>query len=129
MAGDAGVRIDKWLWAARFFKTRRLATDAVSGGHVHVNGQRVKPARPLRVGDRLQISRGHQRVEVEVEALSERRGPAKVASALYTETETSRAEREAATAARRAERQASPAPERRPDKKARRQIIRFSGRG
>jgi ribosome-associated heat shock protein Hsp15 len=124
----AAVRIDKWLWAARFFKTRSLATDAVTGGHVHLNGQRVKPARPVRVGDRVEVVRGHSRMEVTVDALSERRGPAKIAATLYSETQASRVARETAAAQRRVARQSAPAPERRPDKKARRQIRRFSGR-
>lgn len=128
MDESAAVRIDKWLWAARFFKTRSLATDAVNGGHVHLNGQRVKPARPVRAGDRVEVVRGSSRMEVVVDALSERRGPAKVAATLYSETEASQATREAAAAARREARQASTDPGRRPDKKARRQIRRFSGR-
>jgi ribosome-associated heat shock protein Hsp15 len=89
-----GVRVDKWLWAARFFKTRGAATEAVVGGHVHVNGQRVKPARDVAVGDRLEIRRGQQRFTVVVTGLAERRGPASVAAELYEETPESIAERE-----------------------------------
>ena len=88
------VRIDKWLWAARFYKTRSLATDAVAGGHVHVNGTRVKPAKEVHVGDRVEIRIGTTRWTVVVAGLSEKRGPARVAQALYEETEESRAERE-----------------------------------
>jgi ribosome-associated heat shock protein Hsp15 len=88
------VRIDKWLWAARFFKTRGTATEAVVGGHVHVNGERVKPARDVKVGDRLEIRRGQQRFTVVVTGLAERRGPAAAAAELYEETPESVAERE-----------------------------------
>jgi ribosome-associated heat shock protein Hsp15 len=88
------VRIDKWLWAARFFKTRGAATEAVVGGHVHVNGERVKPARDLKVSDRLEIRRGQQRFTVVVTGLAERRGPAAAAAELYEETPESVAERE-----------------------------------
>ncbi len=88
------VRIDKWLWAARFFKTRGAATEAVVGGHVHVNDERVKPARDVKVGDRLEIRRGQDQFTVVVTGLAERRGPASAAAALYEETPASVAERE-----------------------------------
>jgi len=88
------VRIDKWLWAARFFKTRGLATEAVLGGHVQVNGSRVKPAKDVRVGDALQIRIGTNRWDVAVTGLSDKRGPAKVAATLYEETPESRTTRE-----------------------------------
>ena len=88
------MRIDKWLWAARFFKTRGAATEAVTGGHVHVNGERVKPARDVKVGDRLEIRRGQQRFTVVVTRLADRRGSATVAAELYEETPESIAERE-----------------------------------
>lgn len=87
------MRIDKWLWAARFFKTRGAATEAVLGGHVQVNGDRVKPARDVVVGDRLEITRSHERWTVVVTALADRRGPASVASTLYDETPESMEER------------------------------------
>jgi len=90
----AAVRIDKWLWAARFYKTRSVATDAVSGGHVHLNGARVKPARDVHVGDTLQIRIGTVEWTVVVAGLSEKRGPAKVAQELYDETADSRERRE-----------------------------------
>lgn len=80
------VRIDRWLWAARFFKTRSSATDAVIGGHVHVNGARVKPAKEVGVEDRLEITAGSARWEVVVRAVAEKRGPASVAKTLYEET-------------------------------------------
>jgi ribosome-associated heat shock protein Hsp15 len=88
------IRIDKWLWAARFFKTRSAATEAVTGGHVHVNGERVKPARDVKTGDRLEIRRGQQRFTVVVTGLAERRGSASAAAELYEETPESIAERE-----------------------------------
>ena len=88
------MRIDKWLWAARFFKTRSLATDAVAGGRVHVDGQRVKPAKDVRVGDRLEITIGEATFAVEVLGLADKRGPASQAQALYEESEESRARRE-----------------------------------
>lgn len=87
--------MDKWLWAARFFKTRSLATDAVAGGHVHLNGARVKPARDVKPGDTLEIRVGDQRWTVAVTAVSDKRGPAAVAATLYTETEESAAARAA----------------------------------
>ena len=86
--------MDKWLWAARFCKTRSAATDAVAGGRIHVNGVAVKPSRELAVGDRLEISLGQQRWTVVVTGLADRRGPAKVAQTLYEETPESLAERE-----------------------------------
>src|SRR3954451_21524557 len=87
------VRVDKWLWAARFYKTRSAATDAVLGGHVQVNGARVKPARDVVVGDRLEIVKAQERWTVVVQALGERRGSAPAAQALYEETPESAAER------------------------------------
>jgi ribosome-associated heat shock protein Hsp15 len=88
------VRIDKWLWAARFYKTRALATDAVLGGHVHLNGARVKPAKDVRPGDTLAIRIGTIEWTVVVAGVAEKRGPAKVAQQLYDETDESRAARE-----------------------------------
>jgi ribosome-associated heat shock protein Hsp15 len=119
------VRIDKWLWAARFFKTRSLATRAVSGGHVHLNGGRVKPSRPVEPGDRLRITRGVEEFTVDVLALSARRGPAKVARTLYAETEDSVIRREEAREQRRLVRAPAARPEGRPDKRARRKIRQF----
>ena len=95
------VRIDRWLWAARFFKTRGAATGAVLGGHVHVGSERVKPAREVKVGDRLEIRRGQERFTVLVTGLAERRGPASAAAELYEETPESIAERETRRAERR----------------------------
>ena len=80
------VRIDKWLWAARFFKTRALATEAVNGGKVHLNGHRIKASRDVKVNDIYDIQRGFERYQIVVQELSERRGPAKIAQTLYRET-------------------------------------------
>jgi ribosome-associated heat shock protein Hsp15 len=95
------VRIDKWLWAARFYKTRSAATDAVAGGRVQVNGTRAKPAKQVRPGDEVEFTVGVVRRVVEVIAVSDKRGPATVAATLYRETEDSIAARERAAAERR----------------------------
>ena len=95
------MRLDKWLWSARFYKTRSAATDAVLGGRVHVNGERVKPAKEIREGDELELSIGVSRRVVEVLALSDKRGTATVAATLYRETPESIAARERAAAERR----------------------------
>ncbi len=126
--GQEKVRLDKWLWAARFFKTRALATEAINGGHVHLNGVRVKPSRTVQPGDRMEIRRAREEFEVTVAGVSERRGPANEAVLLYEESETSRTRREALAEQHRLLATAQSAPQRRPDKKARRQIIRFTGK-
>jgi ribosome-associated heat shock protein Hsp15 len=95
------VRIDRWLWAARFFKTRSAATDAVSGGRVHLNGARVKPAKDVRSGDAVEVTVGDTRRNVVVLGVAERRGPASVAHSLYEETPESIARREQRAAERR----------------------------
>ena len=120
-AEEEKIRIDKWLWAARFFKTRSLASLAAGGGHVQVNGSRVKPSRVVQVGDTLQIRRGQEEIVVVVQGLSGRRGPAPQAQALYQETEESRMNREAARQ-KRLEAGVGLAPVRRPDKRDRRKI-------
>jgi ribosome-associated heat shock protein Hsp15 len=122
------VRIDKWLWAARFFKTRALASEAVDGGKVHVNGDRVKSARALKPGDRLEIRRGQEELEVVVRSLSEQRGPAAAAQALYEETEASVAKRRALAEQHRALAAAMPRFEGRPDKRSRRALAKFTRR-
>jgi ribosome-associated heat shock protein Hsp15 len=124
-ATDA-VRLDLWLWAARFFRTRALAKHAIETGKVEVGGQRAKPSRSVRVGDALQVSRGEEVFLVNVLGLSDDRGPASVAQQLYAETEASRAQREQARALRKAERNGYQAPESKPDKRARR-LIRALG--
>ena len=98
---SAPVRVDKWLWASRLVKTRTLAADAVKGGRVQVNGQRVKPSRDVRPGDRLELTVGPVRREVVIRGTAERRGPAAEAVRLYEETPESRAERERQAAERR----------------------------
>jgi ribosome-associated heat shock protein Hsp15 len=95
------MRIDRWLWAARFFKTRSLATDAVAGGHARLNGERVKPAKDVRAGDVVDVRVGETRFTVVVQGLAERRGPARVAATLYEETAESVEARAAAAAERR----------------------------
>lgn len=120
------VRLDLWLWAARFFKTRSLAKHAIDTGKIEIGGQRAKPSRAVRVSDALRIARGEEIFEVDVRGLSDTRGPASVAQTLYAETEASRQAREAARALRVAERTGYRAPETKPDKRARR-LIRALG--
>ncbi|HSR65617.1 MAG TPA: RNA-binding S4 domain-containing protein [Xanthomonadaceae bacterium] len=120
------VRLDVWLWAARFFKTRSLARQAVETGKVEVGGQRAKVARAVRVGDAMRVVRGEETFEIEVRGLSDVRGPAPAAQALYAESEESRGRREAARAARAAERAGYRPPEGKSDKRARR-LIRALG--
>ena len=119
------IRLDKWLWAARFFKTRALAREAISGGKVHLNGYRVKPGRALKPGDSLRIQRGEQEFVIEVLELSTRRGPATVAQLLYQETEESLIKREQLAAQKKLEREQNASRERRPDKRQRRRLVRF----
>lgn len=119
------IRLDKWLWAARFFKTRALATEAINGGKVHVNQARVKPSRAVHIGDVLEIRRGYDEYKIIVKDLSDRRGPAREAVLLYEETADSIARREKLAEQRRLRALASPQPEHRPNKKERRHIIRF----
>lgn len=121
----AAVRLDKWLWAARLFKTRGLAAEAIKGGKVEVNGTRAKPARTVRIGDRLHVRRGPDLFEVDVAALSQQRGPAAQAALLYQETAPSRARREELAALRKAEALSRPKFPGRPTKRDRREIVRF----
>jgi len=118
------IRLDKWLWAARFFKTRSMASHAVAGGKVHVNGQRIKPARTVHIGDVLQITRDTTTFIVTVLAVSGRRGPAVQARLLYEETEESVKAREEQRDIRKM--QAGPAPMGRPSKRDRRKIREFT---
>ena len=120
------VRLDLWLWAARFYKTRALARQAIETGKAEVGGQRAKPSRSVRVGDALVVVRGDERFEVEVVALSDVRGPASIAQGLYRESDASRLAREQARALRAAERNGFRPPESKPDKRARR-LIRALG--
>ncbi|UNK56808.1 RNA-binding protein [Pseudoxanthomonas daejeonensis] len=116
------VRLDVWLWAARFFRTRSLARQAVDTGKVDVAGQRPKASRLLRIGEAVQVTRGEETFDVVVRGLSDARGPAPVAQALYEETEASRARREQQRLQRAAMRDGYRPPEHKPDKRARRLI-------
>jgi ribosome-associated heat shock protein Hsp15 len=122
---DNTLRIDKWLWAARFFKTRALAAEAVAGGKVKVNGERAKAARAVRLGDALRIQIGPYEYDVRVRALSARRGPAPQAVLLYEETGPSKAARTEMAARLSAERRFVTPLQGRPSKKERRQVIQF----
>jgi ribosome-associated heat shock protein Hsp15 len=123
----SGVRIDKWLWAARFYKTRSLATKACELGRVTSHNQPVKPAREVHAGDTLSIRNETGDFVIEVLALSEMRGPASVAQTLYRETDESKAARQKAAEQHRLLRDFTPAPPTRPSKRDRRRIIRFRG--
>ncbi|MBI2782775.1 MAG: ribosome-associated heat shock protein Hsp15 [Gammaproteobacteria bacterium] len=129
MAVDTAVRVrlDKWLWAARFFKTRSLAKAAIEGGKVQINGQRAKPSKEIEQGVTLTIHQGWEEKTVVVTALSEQRRGAAEAALLYAETPESLAQREQKAAARRAARAGVQYPDERPSKKQRRQIIQFRG--
>jgi ribosome-associated heat shock protein Hsp15 len=123
---EASLRIDKWLWAARFFKTRSLAAKAVDGGRVRVNGEGAKPSRVLKAGDELAIRVGELEWVVAVLALSRQRGPAAQAALLYAEREDSRTRRQAAIAQRKARPHPAAGVKGRPTKKDRRLIHRFT---
>ncbi|MEQ1514510.1 MAG: RNA-binding S4 domain-containing protein [Lysobacteraceae bacterium] len=122
----ATVRLDLWLWAARFFRTRSLAKQAIDTGKVDVGGQRAKAARTVRVGDSMRIVRGDEIFEVFVAGLSDQRGPASVAQMLYSETDASKAKRLETLASLRAGRAGYQPPQHKPDKRARR-LIRALG--
>jgi ribosome-associated heat shock protein Hsp15 len=124
-----GIRMDVWLWAARFFKTRPLAKKACELGRIVSNGQVAKAAREVRVGDRLRVTSDGGDFQVEVLLLSETRGPAAVAQTLYRESEESRELRQKAAAERKAMREFEVLPAGRPSKRDRRHIIQFRGRG
>ena len=125
---DGRVRLDKWLWAARFFKTRALAAEAVEGGKVQVNGDRPKRARPLQVGDEIRVRLGPYEHTITVRALSARRGPASEAAGLYEETAASRSAREALAIQLKSLHAAFGPDKGRPTKKDRRDIERWRGR-
>jgi ribosome-associated heat shock protein Hsp15 len=123
---DKKIRIDKWLWAARFFKVRAVASQAVAGGHVYVNGERAKPSRGVQIGDELRITRGNEEFVVVVTGLHDRRGPATLARTLYEETVASCEARQKAHEQRRLLAASNPVdPVRRPGKRDRRLIRRF----
>ncbi|WP_254573909.1 RNA-binding S4 domain-containing protein [Stenotrophomonas acidaminiphila] len=124
--GPAAIRLDVWLWAARFFRTRSLAKHAVETGKVEMGGQRPKSSRAVRIGDALRVQRGEEIFEIGVRGLSDTRGPAGVAQALYEETDASRRAREEQRLQRAAARDGYLPPEHKPDKRARR-LIRALG--
>lgn len=126
-SSSSPVRIDKWLWAARFFKTRALAAKACDLGRIHWNGKEAKPAREVRAGDMLRVRTEAGEFEVEVLTPSEVRGPAAVAQTLYRETEASKSARAQVAAERKAMQEFAPLPARRPSKRDRRRIIQFRG--
>jgi len=121
--------MDKWLWAARFFKTRALAARACELGRIQSNGQPAKAAREVRIGDMLRVTNDGGEFHLEVLLLSDVRGPASVAQTLYRETEASREQRVRAAAERKAMRQFEALPAGKPSKRDRRRIIQFRGRG
>lgn len=125
MTAQSRVRLDKWLWAARLFKTRSLAKAAIEGGRVQVNGQRPKPAKEIEVGAELTVRQGWELKTLTVVALSDQRRGAPEAAGLYLETEASRARRERLAAERRAAHETLQLPAERPNKRQRRQLVRF----
>jgi ribosome-associated heat shock protein Hsp15 len=126
--GSEALRLDRWLWCVRLYKSRSLASAAVGGGHVHLNGARVKPARAVKPGDRLAVSLGGRELELTVRAIPERRGPAPEARACYEESAASVARGERLAEARRLAALTTPRPEGRPDKKERRELLAFARR-
>ena len=125
---DTGLRIDKWLWFTRFFKTRALATAAVKGGHVRVNEERAKAGRRVEVGDRVEIVRGQLPFVVTVKSIPKRRGPAKQAAECYSESADSQARRQKMLDGLRSDRLQMPTTRGRPDKRTRR-VLRARNRG
>jgi ribosome-associated heat shock protein Hsp15 len=123
------IRLDKWLWAARFFKTRQLAIEAINGGKIHVDGQRVKPSRVIRPGSRLEIHKESLSWEIEVLAINKQRRPAAEAALLYAESEASRLRRQELVRERRELGSVAPDSKGRPTKRDRRQIQRFTEHG
>lgn len=127
-ANDA-TRLDKWLWAARFFKTRALAAEAIDGGKVQMNGERVKRSKGVKIGDEVRVRLGPYEYRVIVQLISERRGPAAVATTLYSELDESRAAREALLEQHRIDRVTGASDPGRPSKRDRRQIDQLRKRG
>lgn len=122
---DSSVRLDKWLWAARFFKTRSVAREAVAGGKVQLNGNRAKPGRSLNLGDELRIQRAEEEYTITIVDLSVRRGPAAAARLMYEESEENRIKRENLAEERKLNREQDAMHEGRPDKRQRRRLLRF----
>ncbi len=128
MSAAKGVRLDKWLWAARFYKTRSLASEAINGGKVHLNGTRAKQSKEVSVDDQLRIRRSTTEMTVVVTAVSSKRGSATIAQTLYTETAESIAERQRLQALRKLSTPPGGFADHKPDKRERRKIIRFIGK-
>ena len=127
---ETKVRLDKWLWAARFFKTRQIAAEAINGGKVHLNGLRTKPGKEVKIGSRLRIHKGSLEWDVEIRVLATQRRPAAEAQSFYTETEESFLRRQELTEQLRAQRAVDPHPlGGKMNKKDRRMIHRFTGKG
>ncbi|WP_281772276.1 ribosome-associated heat shock protein Hsp15 [Haemophilus parahaemolyticus] len=122
---DNEIRLDKWLWAARFYKTRSTAKAMIEGGKVHYNGQRAKVSKAVEIGATIKLRQGNEEKEVEVLALSDQRRGAPEAQLLYQETEKSVKQREAIAFARKANALSMPHPDRRPNKKERRELVKF----
>lgn len=123
----SSVRLDKWLWAARFFKTRALSVEAINGGKVHLNGARVKPARAVQIDDLLEITRNNEKYRVTVKGLQDKRGPAKQAQLLYGEDAKSVEARENEREIRRLNNASVTRPDKKPNKKQRRQMDKWRG--
>lgn len=121
----SGVRLDKWLWAARFYKTRSIAKAMIEGGKVHYNGQRAKTSKEVEIGAMIKLRQGNDEKEIIVTALSDQRRGAPEAQLLYQETEKSVKQREAIALARKANALSMPHPDRRPNKKERRELVKF----
>ena len=122
------LRLDKWLWAARIFKTRAIAVEAINGGKVHLNDTRVKPSRLVHIGDKLDFTRGIDRYHCIIEGLNDKRRPAKEAQLLYSESAESIQKREEQQEMRKIQNASIVRPDKRPNKKQRRRIIQFKGR-
>ncbi len=122
------VRIDKWLWAARFYKIRKLATEAVKGGHISINGVRCKPSKLVEMGDEVFIQKEQETFTVIITALADKRGSAKIAQALYDETPESMKFRDEQSEQRKFQTYFAPSPDKRPDKRDRRKIKQLKGR-
>lgn len=125
----AGIRLDKWLWAARFYKTRAIAREMIEGGKVHYNGQRSKPSKLVEVAAELTLRQGNDERTVIIQAVTDKRGPATEAQQLYRETEQSIEKREQMALARKMNALSMPHPDRRPDKKERRDLMKFKNFG
>ena len=122
---STSIRLDKWLWTARFYKTRRLATDAINGGKIHVNGQRTKPGKDVKIGTKIKIGKDRFTWDITVAGINTQRRPAKEAILLYEETEESHAQRQELVVEIREEKHLYPSNKGKPNKKERRLIHRF----